>query len=211
MSKIIFITAAMCLLLTFSSKPYAEENKCYFPDIPSFSEGKQLPNGSPADLSFADYRIVNPKGAALLLSCAQAMYRNANLSQFNDASRKRLDRTMRTTWQRHNTAATAQKDGYIALGGSSELGSANDLGMMIIDPDKKLVAIGLLLNDVDRVDENDKGNFIYSNFVFIYNSLPFADKQDISIPEMQFILYIVNPGLNGTFIFSNEYFVGPKL
>jgi len=118
---------------------------------------------------------------------------------------------MNTTWQRHNTAATAQKDGYIALGGSSEIGSANDLGIMIIGPNKKLVAIGLLLNDVDRVDENNKGDFIYSNFVFIYNSHPFSVEKDITISEMQSILDIINPGLNGSYIFSNEYFLGPKL
>lgn len=197
--------------IIFSSGTHAEETKCYFPDIPSFSEGKKLPDGSPAELCFADYRIVNPKGAALLLSCAQNMYKNANLSQFNDASRKRLDRTMKTTWQHHDTAATARKDGFIALGGSSDIGRANDFGTMIINQDKKLVAVGLLLNKVDLIDDSVPLNYINSNFVFVYSPRAFADNQDITISEMQSILDIINPGVNGTFIFSNEYFVGPDL
>jgi len=206
----IYINISIIFSMAFSSASYAEERKCYFPDIPSFSEGKTLPDGSPADLSFADYRILNPKGAALLLSCAQTMYEKANLSQFNDASRKRLDRTMKTTWHDHDTAATAQKDGYVALGGSSEIGRANDFGTMIIAPDKKLVAIGLILNEVDRIDESVPVNFINSNFVFIYNKQAFAEKQDISIQQMNYILDIINPGINGTFIFSNEYFISQK-
>lgn len=211
MIKLRMIMSMLAYALIFPGNLHAEENKCYFPDIPSFSEGKKLPDGSPAELCFADYRIVNPKGAALLLSCAQNMYKNANLSQFNDASRKRLDRTMKTTWQHHDTAATARKDGFIALGGSSDIGRANDFGTMILDQDKKLVAVGLLLNKVDLIDESVPLNYINSNFVFIYNPRPFADGQDITIPEMQSILDIINPGVNGTFIFSNEYFVGPDL
>lgn len=211
MSKPIFVMFFICSFLVFPSKPRAEDTKCYFPDIPSFSEGKKLPDGRPAELCFADYRIINPKGAALLLSCAQKMYKNANFSQFNDASRKRLDRTMKTTWQSHDTAATARKDGFIALGGSSNIGRANDFGTMIIDQDKKLVAVGLLLNKVDLIDENDPSDYVLSNFVFIYNPRAFYDNQDITIHEMQSILDIINPGVNGTFIFSNEYFVGPDL
>ncbi|WP_148301331.1 hypothetical protein [Asaia prunellae] len=198
-------------LLIYSSKSYAEETKCYFPDIPSFFEGKTLPNGQPADLSFADYRTLNPKGAALLLNCAKTLYKNADLSQFNDASRKRLNRTMDTTWQLHNTAATAQKDGYIALGGNSDIGGANDLGTMIIDSHKKLVAIGLLFNTRDRIDENEKNNYFYANFLFIYDSSDFVDKKFIAINEMDSILNIINENTYGTFVFGNKYFLGSSL
>ncbi|WP_336946065.1 hypothetical protein [Asaia sp. HN010] len=208
MIKLLTIMSMLSSVLIIPIKLHAEENKCYFPDIPSFLEGKILSDGRPADLSFADYRTVNPKGAALLLSCAQAMYNGANLSQFNDASRRRLDRTMETTWQTHDTIATVQKDSYIALGGSSKIGSANDMGTMIIGPDKKLVAIGLLFNNDDKIDENESVNHIYSNFLFIYNSSAFVEKQDITINEMHSILDSINKNIYGLFVIGNEYFVG---
>lgn len=210
MFRLLLVISLIFSVLNFQKKLRAEERNCYFPDIPSFSNGRNMPDGRPADLSFADYRTLNPKGATLLLSCAQAMYKKANLSQFNDASRKRLDRTMKTTWHDHDTSATAQKDGYIALGGSSEIGSANDLGTMIIGPDKKLVAIGLLLNNVDRIDDNTPLNHVYSNFVFIYDSSPFTEKKEVTIGEMQSILETINRNIDELYVFGNEYFIGPN-
>ncbi|WP_162922179.1 hypothetical protein [Asaia bogorensis] len=211
MIKLRMIMSMLAYALIFPGNLHAEENKCYFPDIPSFIEGKILADGRPADLSFADYRTINPKGAALLLSCARAMYNRANLSQFNDASRRRLDRTMETAWQTHDIIATVQKDNYIALGGSSKIGSANDMGTMIIDPDKKLVAVGLLFNNDDKIDASEPANHIYSNFAFIYDSSPFVEKQDITINEMHSILELINKNIYGLYVIGNEYFIGPKI
>ncbi|GBR02470.1 hypothetical protein AA102526_2842 [Asaia lannensis NBRC 102526] len=114
---------------------------------------------------------------------------------------------MSTTWHNHNTGPTAQKDGYIALGGSSELGSANDFGTMIIDPDKRLVAVGLILNNVDRIDESVPVNYVNSNFVFIYNSPMDSDNEYITVNEMHSIIEKINHHINDQYIFGNEYFM----
>ncbi|WP_148301332.1 hypothetical protein [Asaia prunellae] len=210
MIKSFVIASILSCYAIFLSKTYADDTKCYFPDIPSFSEGKTLPNGQPADLSFADYRTLNPQGAALLLRCAKTLYKNADLSQFNDTSRKRLDRTMNTTWQEHDTSATAQKDGYIALGGSSKIGSANDLGTMIIGPDKKLVAIGLLFNEKDGVGDNEPLNYFSSNFLFIYYFTPFEDKKPITISKISMIIDTINKNIYDRYVLNNEYFIGSR-
>ncbi|GBQ15135.1 hypothetical protein AA21291_2070 [Swaminathania salitolerans LMG 21291] len=114
---------------------------------------------------------------------------------------------MKTTWHDHDTSLTVRKNEYITLGGSSQLGSANDIGTMIISPDKELAGIGLLLNNEDRTDQVIPLNHVTSNFVFIFNFRDEPVNHQITINEMQAILDLINDNSSGFYYFRNEYFI----